>query len=155
MPLKCCHKGRGPLNKLDYENGPRLDAITRILAVAVFLLASASARAEATIPPAIPKPAPPTVGELSPAVLTTDLTLRDQWMQCTAAAAKADLRSSRPADAVADAALQHCKAQERPLARALSRHVGKGGAERVLDQVRETDRSNLIRAIEELRAKPQ
>jgi hypothetical protein len=88
-----------------------------------------------------------------PAALPTDVEqLRDEWMQCTAAAAKADLRSSRPAEAVADAALQRCKAQEQPLARALNQQLGKDGAERVLDLVRETDRANLIRAIELLRA---
>ena len=92
----------------------------------------------------------------SPTALPTDVQqLRDQWMQCTAAAAKADLRGSRPAEDVADAALQRCRAQEPPLARALSRQLGKAGAERVVEQLRETDRSNLIRAIEELRAKPE
>jgi hypothetical protein len=89
----------------------------------------------------------------SPAALSTGVEqLRDQWMQCTAAAAKADLRSSRPAEAVADAALQRCKAQEQPLVRALNQQLGKDGAARVLDLVRETDRTNLIRAIEQLRA---
>jgi hypothetical protein len=72
-------------------------------------------------------------------------------MQCTAAAAKSDLRSSRPAEVVADGALQRCKVQEQPLARALDRQLGKDGADRVLERVRETDRSNLIRAIEQLR----
>ncbi len=91
--------------------------------------------------------------EPSPAALPADVQqLRDQWMQCTAAAAKPDLRSSRPAEAVADAALQRCTAQEQPLARALNRQLGKDGAGRVLEQVREADRSNLIRAIEQLRA---
>ena len=71
-------------------------------------------------------------------------------MQCTAAAAKTDLRSSRPAETVADTALQRCKAQEQPLARALNRQLGKEGTARVLELVRETDRSNLIRVIEEL-----
>ena len=64
---------------------------------------------------------------------------------------------SRPAQGpspedVADAALQRCKTQEQPLARALSQQLGKDGADRVLERVRETDRSNLIRAIEQLRA---
>jgi hypothetical protein len=128
---------------------------TLAIAVAVTLLASVSARADVPIPPAIAKPAPSTV-KPSPAALPTDVQqLRDQWMQCTAAAAKADLHSSRPVDAVAEAALQRCKTQEQPLARALKRQVGKEGAERVLEQVRDTDRSNLIRAIEELRAKPE
>ncbi len=71
-------------------------------------------------------------------------------MHCTAAAAKTDLRSSRPAESVTDAALQRCKAQEQPLARALDRQLGKDGAARVLESVREADRANLIRAIEEL-----
>jgi len=76
-------------------------------------------------------------------------------MQCTAAAAKADLRSSRPAEDVANAALQRCKAHEQPLTRALNRQLGKDGAARVLERVRETDRSNLIRAIEQLRARQE
>ena len=73
-------------------------------------------------------------------------------MQCTAAAARADLRNSRPAQAVADAALQRCKAQEQSLTRALNQQLGKDGADRVLEQVRDADRSNLIRAIEQIRA---
>ena len=141
---------------------------TLAIAAAIALLTSASARADAPIPPAIPKsPRPeaqkptspkvetpsPQVQTPSPAALPTDVQqLRDQWMQCTAAATKADLRSSRPAEAVADAALQRCRAQEQPLARALNGQLGKDGAVRVLEQVRETDRSNLIRAIEQLRA---
>ena len=142
---------------------PGLDAGMRTLAivVALALLTSASSHADAPIPPAIPKPSPPKVLKPpspkvetpSPAALPTDVQqLRDEWMQCTAAAAKADLRSSRPTEAVADAALQHCKAQEQPLARALNRQLGREGADRVLERVRETDRSNLIRAIEQLRA---
>ena len=123
------------------------------IVLAFALLTSASARADAPRPPVIPKPRPPEMKEPSPAALPTDVQqLRDEWMQCTAAAAKADLRSSRPAEAVADSAVQRCKAQEQPLARALNRQLGKDGADRVLEQVRETDRSNLIRAIEQLRA---
>jgi hypothetical protein len=126
---------------------------TLAIVAALALLTSASARADAPIPPAIPKPPSPKVETPSPAALPTDVQqLRDEWMQCTAAAAKADLRSSRPAEAVADAALQRCKAQEQPLARALNQQLGHDGADRVLEQVREADRSNLIRAIEQLRA---
>jgi hypothetical protein len=142
---------------------------TLAIVAAIALIISASARADTPIPPAIPKPSPPKVPKPyaakvpkppspkvetpSPAALPTDVQqLRDQWMQCTAAATKADLRSSRPAEAVADAALQRCTAQEQPLARALNRQLGKDGADRVLEQVREADRSNLIRAIEQLRA---
>ena len=129
----------------------------RTLAVAsIALLTSLSAHADAPSPPAPLKPPSPKVQPPSPAALHTNIQqLRDQWMQCTAAAAKADLRSSRPAEAVADAALQRCKSQEQPLARALNRQLGKDGATRVLDLVRETDRSNLIRAIEQLRARQE
>jgi hypothetical protein len=121
--------------------------------VSLALFASSLAYADAPTPPAPLKPATPKVLPPSPAALSTGVEqLRDQWMQCTAAAAKADLRSSRPAEAVADAALQRCKAQEQPLVRALNQQLGKDGAARVLDLVRETDRTNLIRAIEQLRA---
>jgi hypothetical protein len=134
---------------------------TLAVVLAFALLTSAPARADAPFPPATPKPSPPKVQKPPlpkaetpvPAALPIDVQqLRDQWMQCTAAAAKADLRSSHPAEAVADSAVQRCKAQEQPLARALNRQLGKDGADRVLEQVRETDRSNLIRAIEQLRA---
>lgn len=85
--------------------------------------------------------------------LPTDIQrVRDQWLQCTAAAAKGQIRSSRSAEAAANLALERCKAQEQALARVLNRQLGAAGARRVLDLVRETDRSNLVRVIEELRA---
>src|SRR3954469_22781064 len=133
-------------SKLDCKNTSGLDARMRTLAVAsIALLTSLSARADAPSPPIALKPAPPKVQPPSPAALPTDVQqLRDRWMQCTAAAAKTDLRSSRPAEVVADAALQRCRAQEQPLSHALNRQLGKDGAVRVLEQIWETDRSNLI-----------
>src|SRR3954454_2338415 len=120
--------------------------------VSLAVLTSWSAYADAPSPPAPLKPATPKVQPSSPAALPTAVEqFRDQWMQCLAAA-KPDLRSSRPAEVVADAALHRCKAQEQPLARALNQQLGKDGADRVLERVREADRSNLIRAIEQLRA---
>jgi len=74
-------------------------------------------------------------------------------MHCTATVAKAHLHSSRPAATVADVAVQRCRAQEQVLARVLAEQLGKEAAARVLEVVRQTDRSNLIRAIEELRAR--
>ena len=130
----------------------------RTLAVAfvLALLTSMSARADVTRPPVLPQPRPPETQEPSQAGLATKLQqLRDQWMQCTAAAAKPDLRSSRPAEAVADAALQRCKPREKALARALNQQFGQEGAARVLERVREADRANLIRAIEGLRARQE
>src|SRR4051795_3050185 len=95
-------------------------------------------------------------GEPDPAPIPAEVQqLRDQWMQCTATVAKSYLRSSRPAATVADVAVQRCRAQEEPLARELTQQLGKEAAVRVLELVRETDRSNLIRAIEELRARQQ
>ena len=127
----------------------------RTLAVAsLVLLANFSAHADAPSAPAPSKPAPPKAQSLSPAALPSTIQqLRDQWAQCTATAAKPGLRSSRSAEAVADAALQGCKPQEQALARALSQQFGTDGAARVLDLVREADRANLVRVIEELRAK--
>src|SRR5690349_19614326 len=123
-----------PPNKLDCKDAPRLDGGMRPLAVAFFiaLLTSVSARADATRPPVMPQPRPPETQEPSQAGLPTKIQqLRDQWMQCTAAAAKPDLRSSRPAETVADAALQRCKPQEQALGRALNQQFGQEGAARV------------------------
>ncbi len=129
---------------------------TLAVAFVLALLISLSARAHAPSPPVVPKSRPPEAQEPSPARLPTDVQrLREQLMQCMAAAAKADLRSSRPAESVAEAALQRCTAQEQPLARALNRQLGEEGAARVLERVREADRTNLIRAIEELRARQE
>ena len=128
----------------------------RALAVAfvLVLLTPLGARADAPRPPAVRKP--PAAQSLSPIALPTDVHgLREGWLQCTAAAAKGHVRSRRPAAAVADAALQRCKAPEQALARALNRQLGPDGAARVLERVRETDRANLIQAVEELRAAPK
>src|SRR3954468_9297356 len=129
---------------------------TLAIVAAFALLTGASARADAPRPHAVPKPRPPEPQALSPAAVPPNVQqLRDLWMQCMAAAAKPDLRSSRPAGAVADAALQRCKPQEQALGRALSQQFGQEGAARVLERVREADRANLIRAIEGLRARPE
>jgi len=126
---------------------------TLAIVAAVALLTAPWARADAPTPAATRKAPLPEVQKPSPAALPTDVQqLRDQWMQCTAAAAKTDLRSTRSAEAVADAALRRCKADEQPLARALNGQLGAEAAARVLELVRETDRSNLIRVTEQLRA---
>src|SRR3954451_3926988 len=115
------------------------------------LITSVSAHADAPSAPAPLKPAPPNAHALGPAAVPANVQqLRDQWMQCTAAAAKPDLRSSRPAETVADAALQGCKPAEKALGRALNQQFGQEGAARVLERVREADRANLVRAIEGL-----
>src|SRR5215210_1081564 len=115
----------------------------RTVAVALMLLTGASAAADEASPPA--------AGGPGPATIPPDIhQLRDQWMQCTAAVAKTYIHSTRPAATVADVAVQRCRAQEQPLTHALAEQLGKDAAVRVLDLVRETDRSNLIRAIEEL-----
>lgn len=116
----------------------------RILAAATVLaVLAAPARADA------PRP-PPTAAPLDPLQAVEDA--RERFLQCTAAAAKAGLRGPSPAPVLADLALGRCRAPEQALARALRRQVGVEGAERVLERVRESDRANLVRVIETLRA---
>jgi hypothetical protein len=87
----------------------------RALAVALVLalLTPVWARADA---PAVRTPPPPAAraDAPDPLDLPADVQrLRESWLQCTAGAAKAHVRSRRPAPAVADAALQRCKARNR------------------------------------------
>jgi hypothetical protein len=118
----------------------------RTVAIGFILLTGASAPTDEASPPAAREP--------GPAPIPADVQqLRTQWMHCSATVAKAYLRSSRPAATVADVAVQRCRAQEEPLARVLAEQLGKEAAARILELVRETDRSNLIRAIEVLRAR--
>jgi hypothetical protein len=122
----------------------------RALAVALVLalLTPVWARADA---PAVRPPPPPAAraDAPDPLDLPADVQrLRESWLQCTAGAAKAHVRSRRPAPA----ALQRCKGPEQALGRALKRQLGPEGAARVLDQVRASDRANLIQAVEALRA---
>src|SRR5690349_18960187 len=117
-----------------------------MLTMAIVLLTGALVRADG--------PSLLGVDESDPAPIPAHVQqLRDQWMQCTARVAKGYLRSSRPAATVADVAVQRCRAQEEPLAHELTQQLGKEAAVRVLELVRATDRSNLIRAIEEVRAR--
>jgi len=123
----------------------------RALAVALVLalLTPVWARADA---PAVRTPPPPAARADAPDLSADVQRLRESWLQCTAGAAKAHVRSRRPAPAVADAALQRCKGPEQALGRALKRQLGPEGAARVLDQVRASDRANLTQAVEALRA---
>jgi hypothetical protein len=78
---------------------------------------------------------------------------RDRWQACTAAAVKRRLEGKRPAEAVADLALDACKAQEAALANVLKRRLGPSAARRVVDDLRTYDRVVLTRIIERLRGK--
>ena len=145
---------RRPSNTLDCAKCPRLDARMRslVIAVAFVLLTVSSARADAPRAPAIPKPRAQDSQPPSSTALPRDVQdVRERWVRCTSAAAKAHIGGRRPAAIVAELALQRCKAQEQALARVLRRQLGAAGADRTLDLVRETDRANLIRVIEELR----
>ena len=119
-----------------------------MLAMAIILLLTGASVANGASPLGVDEPDPAPI----PAHVQQ---LRDQWMQCTATVAKSYLRSSRPAATVADVAVHRCRAQEEPLARELTQQLGKEAAVRILELVRDTDRSNLIRAIEEVRARQQ
>jgi hypothetical protein len=76
---------------------------------------------------------------------------RDQWLQCTAGVAKTYLGGRRGAASIANAALARCSSQESMLRNVLKRRLGKASSDRIMEFVRETDRSNLIRVIEMLR----
>ena len=96
--------------------------------------------------------APAWADEAEPSFLATAAKpLRDRWQGCTAAAVKAHLDSKRPAESIADLALERCKAQEAALGRALKAQLGQTRADRIVTDLREFDRSVLIRIIEKLR----
>jgi hypothetical protein len=76
---------------------------------------------------------------------------RDLWLKCTAGVARTHLRGRRGAAGIADAALARCSSQESRLRDVLKRRLGKASSDRIMEFVRETDRSNLIRVIEMLR----
>lgn len=78
---------------------------------------------------------------------------REHWQECTASAVEAGLRSAGSAKAVVDAALKRCRADERALARALSRRMGPDSSRRIVTELREYDRLVLTRIVERLRAR--
>src|SRR4051794_23450478 len=77
--------------------------------------------------------------------------VHDRWLRCAAAHAKQLLGTGENADVIADAALKHCRRQERTLRQALQRELDKSSVLRVLEVVRAQDRSSLIEAVENLR----
>lgn len=79
--------------------------------------------------------------------------VHDRWLKCAAAHAKQLVGTRESADVIADASLKHCEREERTLRQALQRELDKSSALRVLEAVRSQDRSGLIEAIEDLRAK--
>jgi hypothetical protein len=111
--------------------------IARIVAVLIFVLPSV-AFADQPDPLLM-------LGRLQPA--------HDRWLRCAAAHAKEFLGTRESADVIAEAAFKHCHRQERTLRQALQRELGKSSVLRVLEAVRSQDRSSLIEAIENLRAK--
>jgi hypothetical protein len=76
---------------------------------------------------------------------------RDAWERCAAEAAKPSLRSERPAETVAQLALDACKSRETTLRNALRRELGPDRAALVTAELRTIYRSNLVKAIEQLR----
>jgi hypothetical protein len=79
--------------------------------------------------------------------------LRDRWQDCTAAAVKRHLESSKPAEDIADLALSSCKSRETALANVLGRRLGAAAARRIVADLRGYDRLVLTRIIERLRAR--
>jgi HEPN domain-containing protein len=111
--------------------------------VALALLAAAA------LPVAI---APASADEPDIAALLEDAKpVGDRWEQCAAAIAKAELRSRRPADDLAERALAGCKREEAALKSVLRKEIGPERAETVTGLVRDIYRTNLIRAITTIR----
>jgi hypothetical protein len=76
---------------------------------------------------------------------------RERWQTCTASVAKKNLGGSLPAAGIADLAFERCKAAETALKNVLKRRLGAASADRIVADLREFDRSLLIRVIEKLR----
>ncbi len=76
---------------------------------------------------------------------------RDAWERCAAQAAKPSLRSERPAETVAQLALDACRTREAALRRVLEGELGAQRAALVIAELRGIYRGNLVRAIEQLR----
>ena len=76
---------------------------------------------------------------------------RDLWLKCIARVARTQLRTGQGAASIADAALARCRSQEFRLRAALRNRLGDASSQRIMEIVRETDRSNLIRVIETVR----
>jgi hypothetical protein len=86
-------------------------------------------------------------------VLRSAQPARDAWERCAANAAKPSLRSNRPAETVAQLALDACKTSEAALRAVLRRELGPDRAALVTSELRTIYRSNLVKAIEQLRAR--
>jgi hypothetical protein len=78
---------------------------------------------------------------------------RDAWERCAAEAAKPALRSARPAETVAQLALDACKRREAALRAVLRRELGPDRAALVIAELRAIYRTNLVTAIEQLRSR--
>ncbi|KAA2242082.1 hypothetical protein [Salinarimonas soli] len=76
---------------------------------------------------------------------------RDAWERCAANAARPSLRSERPAETVAQLALDACKDREAALRDVLRRELGPDRAALVTAELRTIYRANLVKAIEQLR----
>ena len=76
---------------------------------------------------------------------------RDRWQNCTASVAKQNLSGSRTAADIADLAFERCKGPQTALKTFLARRLGSASADRVIEDLRDFDRSLLIRVIEKLR----
>ncbi|HYF52944.1 MAG TPA: hypothetical protein VEA41_01655 [Salinarimonas sp.] len=76
---------------------------------------------------------------------------RDAWERCAANAAKPSLRGDRPAETVAQLALDACKRAETALRDTLRKEIGPERAALVTSELRTIYRANLVKAIEQLR----
>jgi hypothetical protein len=78
---------------------------------------------------------------------------RERWQECTVSTVETGLHRAASAEAVVDAALKRCRADERALARVLARRIGAVSSRRVVTELREYDRLVLTRIVERLRGR--
>jgi hypothetical protein len=110
----------------------------RILAAVAFLLLAAPARADEPVEPE--------------EIVVAAKPLRDAWDRCLAASVRPKVGGDEPATALADRALDRCKAWETALGGLLTRRLGRTRAARILAEARDGIRNGLIETIETLRA---
>jgi len=79
--------------------------------------------------------------------------LNDRWQACAALFVKGRLQGPRTPEALAEKALDHCRAQQAALDRFFVAKIGKRAAENVMMILRDKYRSDLTAAIEELRTR--
>ena len=79
--------------------------------------------------------------------------LNDRWQACAASFVRRRLQSQQTSEALAEDALDRCRAEQNRLRRFLVDTIGRGSAENVVTLLREKYQSDLTAAINALRTR--